>query len=260
MRFPSYIGSGSTPVRRLSEVVEEERPVHATCKAHLAGNGEETYIYKRVDRFGYVQEDSQALEHELRVLEMLHSTTAEGIVKLTGVVVSENPYQTIKDNSSRVLRGILLEYHPNGTLEEALASARRDTSWQGWGLQIASALALLHERDMTHMDLKPEDVVISKEDQAVVIDVGGHGGYTREWLAPEMLSKEAQQQWPLLQSTEARKQNDIWALGKMLSAMADVSSHNEEKQLLASVAREAATERLPRIPVQDVVSRLSRAS
>ena len=143
VRFPSYIGSGSTPVRHILEVVEEGRPVHATCKARLAGNGEETYIYKRVDRFGYVQEDSQALEHELRVLEMLHSTTAEGIVKLTGVVVSENPYQTTKDDSSKVLRGILLEYHPNGTLEEALASARRDTSWHGWGLQIASALARL---------------------------------------------------------------------------------------------------------------------
>ena len=93
----------------------------------------------------------------------------------------------------------------------------------------------------------------------MLIDVGGIGGYTREWLAPEMLDKEAQQQSPMLQDTDARKQNDIWALGKILSAMADVSCNKEEKQLLTSVAREAATVRVPRISSRDAISRLDQA-
>jgi len=212
-------------------------------------------MYKTVESIDYVPEDSYVLEKELRVLEELCGTA--GIAHLAGVVISENPYWTIEDDSSKVLRGLLLEYHPNGTLKDAIASPKPRSTWRGWGLQITTALACLHERDIPHMDLKPENIVISKEYNAILIDVSGLGGYTREWLAPEMLDREARQQQPMLQDTDARKQNDIWALGKILSAMADVSCNVEEKRLLKSVASEAMTVQLPCVPLQDVISRLS---
>ncbi len=51
-----------------------------------------------------------------------------------------------------------------------------------------------------------------------------------------MLDKEAQQQDRMLQDTDARKQNDIWTLGKIISVMANVSCKEEEKGLTSVVS------------------------
>ena len=85
------------------------------------------------------------------------------------------------------------------------------------------------------MDLKPTNIVISEHLNAILIDVSGIGGVTRKWLSPEMkiLPK------PISQDMESRKQNDIYALGKILSAMADISCNKMEAQILKEVALEA---------------------
>ena len=57
-----------------------------------------------------------------------------------------------------------------------------------------------------------------------------------------------------------RKQSDVWALGRVLSATAGASCHEEERLLLGSVAADAAAVKLPRIPLHEVVSRLSLTS
>ena len=80
-----------------------------------------------------------------------------------------------------------------------------------------------------------------------------------------MLEREARQELPMLQDEEARKQNDVWALGRVLSATAlsataGASCHEEERLLLGSVAADAAAVKLPRIPLHEVVSRLSLTS
>ena len=59
------------------------------------------------------------------------------------------------------------------------------------------------------MDLKAKNIVLSRNMHAILINISGIKGTTRKWLSPEMKSILE----PLSQDIEARKQNDIWALG-----------------------------------------------
>lgn len=220
VQFPLYTGSGGTLTKELSTITKGQDLGTGVYEARVDGD-EGLYVYKEVDRLLYVPSDSEVLEQELRNLEILRGM--EAIARLVAAGVYENPYQateTDEDDTPTVLRGILLEDHPNGTLKDALQSPRpnMDGRWREWGLQITGALSCLHQNGITHMDMKPSNVVISAEWNAILIDVSGIGGVTREWLSPEMRDIDN----PLSQGMEARKQNDIWALGKMLSAMADV--------------------------------------
>ncbi len=45
--------------------------------------------------------------------------------------------------------------------------------WQGWALQIALGLCELHRQGLAHMDLKPSNVVIRAEDNAILLDISG---------------------------------------------------------------------------------------
>ena len=86
--------------------------------------------------------DSDVLEQELRNLERLRDS--ENVVKLVAAVVSDNPYRTTKateDDTPDSLQGILLEYHPNGTLRTALQLRKPHVPWLCLALQ-DSGLAL----------------------------------------------------------------------------------------------------------------------
>ena len=66
------------------------------------------------------------------------------------------------------------------------------------------------------MDLKPGNVVISREEDAVLIDVSGRG-FTYEWLSPDMAAEMTDVHDVLFVSLASRKFNDIWALGRYLA-------------------------------------------
>ncbi|KAI0103388.1 kinase-like domain-containing protein [Nemania sp. FL0031] len=253
VRFPPYRSDGGSPAEELSHIVKMQELEAGVHKVRV-GNNESFSIYKEIDRPLYVPQDSEVLEQELRNLQLFRST--EGIAQLVAAVVSENPYKTTNEQDSiRVLRGVLIEYYPNGTLKDALRSPRpqMDGRWLVWGLQIAKALACLHEKGVTHMDLKPSNVVINAEWSAVVIDISGIGGVTPEWLSPRLRKKAN----PLIQSFETRKQNDIWALGKILFTIAKASKNVVDKELLESVAW-AAIQVPVCISLDDIIRRLSR--
>jgi hypothetical protein len=66
------------------------------------------------------------------------------VVQLLATAISENSYETSKKTvSSTVLRGILLEYHPNITVKGALQS-ELDQPWRQWVLQTSIAHNYLH--------------------------------------------------------------------------------------------------------------------
>ncbi|KAF2174504.1 hypothetical protein K469DRAFT_614224 [Zopfia rhizophila CBS 207.26] len=77
------------------------------------------YIFKSIDRPLYQPRDSYIIQRELLNLELLRQSP--GIIQLVSIIGSGNPYHTgrSKDHSN-VLRGFLLEYHTDGTLEETL--------------------------------------------------------------------------------------------------------------------------------------------
>jgi len=102
------------------------------------------------------------------------------------------------------------------------------------------------------MDLKPGNVVITRDWDAVLIDVSGIGGFTYEWLSPEMVEVDDVLSQPLA----SRKFNDIWALGRMFGGMACVLSDEADQELLRRLGL-AATVETPasRIHLDEIISR-----
>jgi serine/threonine protein kinase len=254
VHFPIFDSFNNTPTKDVSEISTVKELGTGVFEAHVDGD-EDPFVYKEVDRPLYEPSDTEALEYELHTLERFRST--KSIVHLVAAVISTNPYQTTDIDKTTatapVLRGILLEHHPNGTLQDALQSQRRDFPWGRWTQQIADALNHLHQCGITHNDLKPKNIVISKDYDAIVIDVGGRG-VTQEWLSPEMRELDD----PVSQDTESRRQNDIWALGRMISMMASRSCIDLEKQILETVATGASKEDpFSRISLRDIISKFS---
>lgn len=103
------------------------------------------------------------------------------------------------------------------------------------------------------MDLKPENIVLSRNMHVILIDLSGIGGTTRKWLSPERRSLPD----PLSQDIEARKQNDIWTLGQILSAMAYATCNAMEHEVLSKTLLLAVAEIPPRLPLRDALSILS---
>ncbi|KAF4637061.1 hypothetical protein G7Y89_g1014 [Cudoniella acicularis] len=254
VRFPIYNGSSSGTATRDWLEISKKRELWTGVYEVLVE--EKSYVYKEVDKLpNYEVRDSEVLEQELRTLELLRGT--EGIVQLVAAVISENPYRTakiIKDNAPTVLRGILLEYHPYGTLQDVLRLQKHNTEWplHRWAVQIACALQKLHQAGVTHMDLKPENIVISVDLNAILIDISGCEA-SHSWLSPEIRNLPD----PLSQTITSRKQNDVWALGKIISEIADALYNYEEQQFLRSIALEAMSEIPTRISLRDVICKLS---
>lgn len=272
VRFPPFDIGTDIPIEQISAVTKCRQLSAGVYEVVIRERASNPYAFKEVDRPLYMPEDSRVLERELNNLQLFRNT--QNIVKLVAAVVSPNPYQTIADtnfgglnkalevsdslhqNGLVVLRGILLEYHPNGTLRDAL-EASQDTpplkAWPclKWAFQIASGLACLHARNITHMDLKPSNIIIGAKNEAILIDISGIGGTTHEWLAPEMLDGLD----PLSKNMEARVWNDIWALGKIFLQMANASCVGKEQ--LRNIGLSATVENpFLRRPLPNIVSAL----
>jgi serine/threonine protein kinase len=256
VRFPSFNNGGNIRTIDLSEIRKKRRLSAGVHVVDVIGDME-LYVYKEIDKPLYQPRHTKVLEQEL--LNLLRLRHAKTIVRLVFAVVSRYPYQTAEiyeENNSVFLRGILIEYHPNGTLQDALLSQKVDLPWGRWALQLSIAVDELHQCAVAHMDLKPGNAVISKDNNVVLIDVSGIGA-THEWLSPEMRDLED----PLSERIESRKQNDIWALGAILSKMANASRNDTEKQVLQNVAVGATIEDpRSRISSRKVISELVKAS
>ena len=87
--------------------------------------------------------------------------------------------------------------------------------------QIASALAYLHARELSHGDIKPENICCLTESLEIVklIDFGSAGAsvqhakiFTKQYAAPEILSASEEDRLDLASA-------DMWSLGTVLHAM-----------------------------------------
>ena len=102
---------------------------------------------------------------------------------------------------------LTMEYVEGRTLRELLDEKRTLASKEviTLGAQLADALAVAHERDVIHRDIKPQNVLIDRSNQAKILDFGisviqGSSGQLTEagrivgtpaYMAPEQLLGEA---------------------------------------------------------------------
>lgn len=68
----------------------------------------------------------------------------------------------------------VMEYVSNGSLDELIKVKGRLSSEDcvSFSLQIAEALSYMHENKMLHLDLKPNNIMVRKDNQLVLIDFG----------------------------------------------------------------------------------------
>jgi serine/threonine protein kinase len=82
------------------------------------------------------------------------------------------------------------------------------------------------------MDIKPSNIVLDNDGNAVLIDISGIGGVTHEWRAPEIRDEISPFDLPF----QTRRMNDIWAYGKLLTEIASNAGNSPFAGTLRLVA------------------------
>lgn len=103
------------------------------------------------------------------------------------------------------------------------------------------------------MDIKPSNIVLDKDDNAILIDISGIGGMTYEWRAPEIRDEIDTFSLPF----ENRRLNDIWAYGMLLERIAEQVEENDSfVEILEVVAEYLTRDVRSRWTLSDAISLL----
>ncbi|KAJ6115799.1 hypothetical protein N7523_006216 [Penicillium sp. IBT 18751x] len=215
----------------ISELIQETEISDGVFRVSHTGDGT-PYILKVVNRPLYYPRDTDVIQQELENLEQFRG--ASGIVQAAGIAVFTNPYATCQEGIQQmVIYGILLDFYSGGSLQYVLKEqCVNDFSWESWAIQIGNALDTFHRAKKTHMDLKPSNIVLDKDGNAIIIDISGIDGITREWLAPEMRDEISPFDLPF----QTRRLNDIYAYGKVLQEIASKVKDCAFRRTLSMVA------------------------
>lgn len=205
------------------------------------------FAYKSIDRLIYVPGDAEHVMDEIDALSQFRGHP--NIAQLVGLVVSANPYKTNPSTDMLpVITGFLVEFYSGGSLEQIIETKKvlDHALLVQWALQVGEALRSLHMSGRTHLDIKPSNIVLDSQKNAILIDIGGTGGFGLEWLSPEMEMSIRQntEKIPTNASFAERVATDCWAYGKVLSALAIESDTVGGAERLQSIARRL-TEAIP---------------
>ncbi|KAL6239578.1 hypothetical protein BDW75DRAFT_227197 [Aspergillus navahoensis] len=184
------------------------------------------FAYKSIDRLIYVPGDAEHILDEIDAL--VHFRGEANIAQLIGLVVSSNPYKTrTLTDMPAVITGFLAEYYPGGSLEQIIEKN-----------EIGKTLESLHLSNRTHLDIKPSNIVLDAQKNAILIDISGTGGYGLEWLSPEMDTAVRQNMGmvPTDAPFKERVATDCWAYGRLLSILAAKCGTGGAAEKLGSVA------------------------
>ena len=114
-----------------------------------------------------------------------------------------------------------MEYAEGGSLSQKVKAegALPEAVATRYILQVAEALAYLHEQKMNHLDVKPANIMLNNEDDAVLIDFGlakqydATGGQTSTTPAGISEGYAPMEQYKLGGVAEFTPETDIYALG-----------------------------------------------
>ncbi|KAJ5666928.1 hypothetical protein N7462_011337 [Penicillium macrosclerotiorum] len=249
-QFPSF------QAIKVTELSEEHEITDGVFRVLHKGDNKR-YVLKVVNRPLYHPRDSDVLRQELENLELFKGI--EGIIQPAGVAVIPNPYATDLQNRNpqTVISGILLEYCGGGNLQRVLGEQRVNKfRWGQWDVQIGNALDTLHRAKKTHMDLKPSNVVLDDDGNAVLVDISGIGGMTHEWRAPEIMDEI----YPFELPFQTRRLNDTWAYGTLLKKIAFKAEDSPFVKTLKLVANHLTQDVHTRLTLSEAISVLKASS
>lgn len=251
--YPIYDVESGLPTMALSEIEVKEQISNNVFL--VTGNGRgETFIYKTVEHPFYEQSHTTVFQQELRNIMLLRG--CRNIVQLVAVVKSPSPFKTAPSSEGvDVILGMVLEYYPNGNLEDAIhCRDGKGAAWKTWPYQLAHALLRLHNSSLTHMDITPRNIVIDASDEAVFIDIGV--GYTYENLAPEFRDGPS----PLDLPFDQRRQNDWWAFGKLLMELALIGENDPYGTTVRNIGERLSCEHpKDRLDISEAIRQLPRS-
>ena len=151
-------------------------------------------------------------------------------------------------------RVLVMEYCPGGSLADRLAAtgAMAENEVFRWAAVLCDTLAAVHGKGIVHHDIKPANVLLSRDGAIKLGDFGvaNRNTGTRMYLAPEMLLG------PAPAKTDPRV--DVYALGltlvEMLTGEHPFELLSPEQALAARMAHQTVPASLPRW-VQEVLLR-----
>jgi len=129
--------------------------------------------------------DMLEFEHEAKMLTQMNHPQ---VLRVFGFCI-KRAEENIDDQERRY---IVTEFAPNGSLEEIIVRAAKiapmlisESKYNGrikmpfnkmkaleWAVQIASGTAFLHRKGYVHRDMKPQNVLLNKSNDALVADLG----------------------------------------------------------------------------------------
>ena len=175
-----------------SQFLIDSNELHLTELIAQGGNGlvyqatlgeNTTVAAKEIINATIDPEDIFDFEHEARMLTQLNHPHVLRVFGFCTKTAKES-----KDNLEH--KYIVTEFAPNGSLEHVILAAEKiskiidETKSRAvkmpfskmqaleWAVQIASGTAFLHRKGFVHRDIKPQNVLLNKSNDALVADLG----------------------------------------------------------------------------------------
>jgi serine/threonine-protein kinase ULK/ATG1 len=187
--------------------VSRERLGRGSSATVYLGYHKKSGIEVAVKKFELAVDNDKILKRAEREIQILQSLSHPNIIKL---------YEIVRDRVNRDIY-LFLEYCPHGSLRSFLGKGGYLEEKQGHQImkQLSDALKHLYERNIYHRDLKPQNLLLSRNYNLKVIDFGfatlnTRASFRRLCGSPMYMAPE------IIRSGFYDRRSDLWSIGIIL--------------------------------------------